>query len=41
MFVKVSRYVYDESGFIVAFAVALERTDIEDKMAAECSYDLT
>ena len=39
---------YDESEFIVALAVALERTVfpfvkqyIEDKMAAECSYHLT
>ena len=48
VFFNVSWYFYDESEFIVASLSPLKRTVfpfvkqyIEDKKAAECSYDLT
>ena len=48
MFFKVSRYFYDESEFIVASLSPLRgqffhfvKQYIGDRMAAECSYDLT
>ena len=47
VFFKVSRHFYDESEFIVASLSPLRtvfpfvKQYIEDKMAAECCYDLT